>query len=260
MLTPQAIKDQEFQVKFRGYDAIEVKAYLELLAEDYFELTEKTRTSEEEIASLKEEIEALTREKSSLEDEIASHADSLSSSLSEQGLEEARLTAEVDELQEKLGLAIEEKEAAENTTADCKKEIAAFRQKAKEAEDERGRHQGEIDKLMAKIDILEERNNELKQEGADFKTTILAAQNFANNLRETTEEKAQAMMEEAVAEVEKFKSEAKEELDRLPKEIEALERRKNTVRAELKELLEKYLEGLDHFESGPGSGEDLSQP
>lgn len=28
-ITPQAIKDQEFQVKFRGYDTVEVKAYLE---------------------------------------------------------------------------------------------------------------------------------------------------------------------------------------------------------------------------------------
>ena len=42
-ITPQAIKDQEFQVKFRGYDAIEVKAYLELLAEEFFELHEQIR-------------------------------------------------------------------------------------------------------------------------------------------------------------------------------------------------------------------------
>ena len=66
MLTPQAIKDQEFQVKFRGYDSIEVKAYLELLAEDFFELTEQNRTQEEEIESLRAEQEALSREKETL--------------------------------------------------------------------------------------------------------------------------------------------------------------------------------------------------
>ena len=49
MLTPQSIKDQEFQTKFRGYEPIEVKAYLELLAEDFFELTEKNRVQAEEI-------------------------------------------------------------------------------------------------------------------------------------------------------------------------------------------------------------------
>jgi DivIVA domain-containing protein len=52
MLTPQAIKDQDFQIKFRGYDSIEVKAYLELLAEDFFELTEQNRLQAEELESL----------------------------------------------------------------------------------------------------------------------------------------------------------------------------------------------------------------
>ena len=47
-ITPQAIKDQEFQVKFRGYDAIEVKAYLELLAEEFFELHEARSRQDEE--------------------------------------------------------------------------------------------------------------------------------------------------------------------------------------------------------------------
>ena len=47
-ITPQAIKDQEFQVKFRGYDTLEVKAYLELLAEEFFELHEQNRKMAEE--------------------------------------------------------------------------------------------------------------------------------------------------------------------------------------------------------------------
>jgi len=70
MLTPQAIKDQDFQIKFRGYDAIEVKAYLELLAEDFFELTEQNRIYEGETESLKTELELLQREKDSLAAEV----------------------------------------------------------------------------------------------------------------------------------------------------------------------------------------------
>ena len=62
-ITPQAIKDQEFQVKFRGYDAIEVKAYLELLAEEFFELHEQNRKMAEEGAGLANDVETLQREK-----------------------------------------------------------------------------------------------------------------------------------------------------------------------------------------------------
>ena len=72
MLTPQAIKDQEFQIKFRGYDAIEVKAYLELLAEDYFELSEQNRIHVEEIESLVAEQKSLTLEKEALVVEVKS--------------------------------------------------------------------------------------------------------------------------------------------------------------------------------------------
>ena len=61
-ITPQAIKDQEFQVKFRGYDAIEVKAYLELIAEEFFELFEQVRKQVEDIEGLVEEKEELVEQ------------------------------------------------------------------------------------------------------------------------------------------------------------------------------------------------------
>ena len=70
MLTPQAIKDQEFQVKFRGYDSIEVKSYLELLAEDFFELLEQNRVHTEEIESLLAEQELLQVQKEKSENEL----------------------------------------------------------------------------------------------------------------------------------------------------------------------------------------------
>ena len=60
-IIPQAIKDQEFQSKFRGYDPIEVKGYLELVAEEFFELLEKVRQQDEE-------IEVLSQEKGLLEE------------------------------------------------------------------------------------------------------------------------------------------------------------------------------------------------
>jgi len=84
MLTPQAIKDQEFQIKFRGYDAIEVNAYLELLAEDFFELTEQNRIQADEIQALQSEQESLARDKEVLAvevKEIQENADGIQSDI-----------------------------------------------------------------------------------------------------------------------------------------------------------------------------------
>ncbi len=102
MLTPQAIKDQEFQIKFRGYDAIEVKAYLELLAEDFFELTEQNRVQVEEIEALQAEQESLIRDKETLAVEVKEsqdNADGIQSDI-EEGYKHKDL--EIEELKNKL--------------------------------------------------------------------------------------------------------------------------------------------------------------
>jgi cell division septum initiation protein DivIVA len=105
--------------------------------------------------------------------------------------------------------------------------------------------QAEIEKLRGRVELLEEQNSELKQEGVDFKTTILAAQKFADNLRETSQEDAQKIMDDAHAEIENYRAEAEAELARLPKEIEELNQRKIQVRKELETTLYSYLEALE---------------
>jgi len=245
MLTPQAIKDQEFQVKFRGYDAIEVKAYLELLAEDFFELTEQNRVQVEEIEALQAEQESLVRDKETLAAEMKEsqdNADGIQSDI-EEGYKYKDL--EIDELKEKL-------EAAEKKVEKLKEEKSGQSEKIEKLEeqltDDIGLSQGdqsELEKLRARVAVLEEQNKELKQEGVDFKTTILAAQKFADNLRETSEAEATQMMENAKLEVESFKAEAEAELAHLPKEIDELQERKGRVKEELKNTLLGYLSALD---------------
>ncbi len=117
--------------------------------------------------------------------------------------------------------------------------------------------QAEIEKLRGKIELLEEQNRELKQEGVDFKTTILAAQKFADNLRQTSHEDARKIMEDACAEIEKIRAEAEAELARLPKEIEELKQKKDKVRKDLENTLYAYLESLDApSETKSGEQED----
>jgi DivIVA domain-containing protein len=247
MLTPQAIKDQDFQIKFRGYDAIEVKAYLELLAEDFFELTEQNRLQAEEIESLKTELEFLQREKDNFAAEVRlsqENAETIQSQI-EQGYRHKD-----DEI-----LALKADLESTRSTGDAvAEENRQLRQTLREVEEKnRGdvgvvrQDQAEIERLRARLQLLEEQNSELKQQGLDFKTTILAAQKFADTLRHNSEEEARQLMEKAREDVQRFRTEANAELARLPKEIEKLHQERLRVRDELKVMLHSYLEALEIF-------------
>ncbi len=247
MLTPQAIKDQDFQIKFRGYDSIEVKAYLELLAEDFFELTEQNRLQAEELESLKTEVEFLQREKESLAAEVRlgrENAENVQGTIDE-GF---RLRDEEIAI---LKAAMEEAAAARTA---LEEENLSLRENLRQLQetldsDSAGsrQDQSEVEKLRGRVALLEEQNAELKQQGLDFKTTILAAQKFADTLRSTSEEEARQIMEKARADVERFRNEANAELERLPREIERLHKERLRVRDELKAMLHSYLEALDVF-------------
>jgi DivIVA domain-containing protein len=253
MLTAQAIKDQEFQVKFRGYDTIEVKAYLELLAEDFFELGEQSRVQGEEIESLLAAQEMLLQEKEGLvaELELSHQRDaSLQEEIDQRQQEKDRELAELKELLETVQatLALLEQENREylEKISELEARLAGVAGVAPQ-------EQLEMSKMQARLELLEEQNRELKEQGADFKTTILAAQKFADNLRQTSEEEARQMLEEARAEVEKFRREAEAELARLPEEINRLRRKRLTVKEELKAVLTSYLDSL--AEVGDEDGE-----
>jgi DivIVA domain-containing protein len=256
MLTPQSIKDQEFQTKFRGYEPIEVKAYLELLAEDFFELTEQNRLQAEEIESLLAEQESLQREKEALVAEMKISRENTEGIQSEIQDGYKHKDQEIAELTKKIA-------SASASIAALEEQNAAYLQNIKELETKhagaRGtslQEQAEIEKLRGRIVLLEEQNRELKQEGMDFKTTILTAQKFADNLRKTSQEDARKIMDDARAEIERFRKEAEAELARLPLEIEELNQRKIKVRKDLEATLYAYLESLEILETPSASEAD----
>lgn len=257
MLTPQSIKDQEFQTKFRGYEPIEVKAYLELLAEDFFELTEQNRLQAEEIESLLAEQESLQRDKEALIAEMKisqENADEVQSEIQNRYKQKDQEIAELTEKIESLSASLVSQE--EQNAAYLEK-IAEMEAKLAGDQGASLQEQAEIEKLRGRIELLEEQNRELKQEGTDFKTTILAAQKFADNLRQTSQEDARKIMDEARAEVENFRTEAEAELARLPIEIEKLNLKKIQVRKELETTLYTYLEALEEpTPSEKGTKED----
>ena len=256
MLTPQAIKDQEFNIKFRGYDAIEVKAYLELLAEDFFDLTEQNRLQVEEIEALAAEQESLQKENDALAAEAEAsreNTEGIQSEIQEgykhKDQEIIDLKAELEEFKEMVGVL-------ENENKEYVEKVKELEEKLVEDENVGVKEQAEIEMLKNKLELVEEQNQELKKEGLDFKTTILTAQKFADNLRQTSEEEAEKMMQEARDDVEKFRNDAHAELARLPKEIDELKQKKMEVREELRVTLQSYLTALDAFSSEDSEKDD----
>lgn len=281
-ITPQAIKDQEFQVKFRGYDAIEVKAYLELLAEEFFELHEVRRRQEDEYAELYEEVQALKEERERLLAEGRQHEEGSRQNV-QQDLEKdetiAGLRDQIADLEQKAASVELEKnlqqEAWERQETELREEIDQLRGQLDEKKSVATSNSGEVEKLRGQIELLERQVGELKKEEVDFKTALVAAQRFAEDVKTRAQEESDRMLEQAISEVESYRQEAERELAHLPKEIDALRSQKAEVREELRSVLTTYLSRLDLeppvaaddeddlselFQSIPLDEESLDQP
>ncbi len=264
-ITPQAIKDQEFQTRFRGCDAVEVKAYLELIAEEFFELLEKLRLQEEEIAEVKRQKELAEDVNTRLQDDVDAAqrmVEDLRGALAEKEAREAEQAKELEEMQTALDDFEEERKEFEDELSEAEARVSERDEMLRES-------RVEMDSLRNKIAFLDEQNRELKKEEVDFKRTIGVAQRFADDLMEKTrvqteelvrhseqrarevlvssEEKSARALEAARDEIERLRREAYAELSRLPEEIEQLNRQRRRVREELQKILTSQLEQLESF-------------
>ncbi len=252
-ITPQLIKDQEFEVKFRGWDPLEVRDYLEQVADEFFELQERC-------AEQLEELETLRNSKENSEDYTGSlEADmevtrKLSAELKESCTQKDATIQELNKEIEELQLRIADMEQEDTEHAE---EVSTMEAMLEEIEETLKKSEVEKTALKSKIEILKEQNDELKKDEVDFKSTLASAQRFAEELKEKSKTEAEEMIAGAHAEIEKIRSDAREELERLPREIDILQKKKGEVRADLKATLEGYLETIDVFCPEGGTPQDL---
>ncbi|HID69140.1 MAG TPA: DivIVA domain-containing protein [Desulfobacterales bacterium] len=242
-ITPQLIKDQEFQTKFKGFDPIEVKDYLEIIANEFFELQEQCKEQLEELESLREAKESSEEYNNSLETDMEftrKISEELKDGCAQKEEKVKELTGEIEEL--KLRIADLEQENAEHD-----EEVSTVLASIEEAEDALKQVEKEKEILQSKIELLQEQNDELKKDEVSFKSTLSAAQQFAEDLKEKSKVQAEEMIAEANGTITKIREDAKEELARLPLEIDALKKKKGEVKAELKSTLMNYLETIEVF-------------
>ncbi len=253
-ITPQAIKDQEFLVKFRGYDAIEVKAYLELVAEEFFELFEQVRQQTDEIEGLTEEKQDLIDRHATLEGDmnaLMGKNDRLTAEIEENNDRNTSLNREINELKSRIATLEkdldtkgEDLEAARNQI-EAEKEIAEKERKEKQD-------------LLNRLAETERQWAEQKKDEIDFKETLLAAQKFSQDMKKGSEDEASEILAKARADAEKLRQDTLQELARYPKEIERLKAKRNQVREDLRTVLAICLESLDIFDDEKAEEDDFS--
>ncbi len=242
-ITPQAIKDQEFQVKFRGYDTVEVKAYLELIAEEFFELLEQVRQQIDELDVIVEERDSLQADKRKLKEELTASqgsSEEIQSVFAERDSELDALREEIQSLKQEIATLEKKNSAKDRELSEAQTRVKRWEQSA-QAEKERN------DRLATKIDGLEKQNEQLRSEEIDFKSTLMAAQQFTSELKRKSEKEAREIINRAKADAEKLRQETFSELASYPAEIERLKKMRNKVRDELEEILRLTLENLDVF-------------
>jgi DivIVA domain-containing protein len=242
-ITPQLIKDQEFQIKFRGCDPLEVRDYLESIADEFFELQEQCKEQLNELKILRKAKETSETYNSSLETDMEftrKISEELKDGCAQKEEKVKGLISEIEDLQ--LRIADMEQENGERD-----EEVSAASARIEEAEVALKAAETEKDSLRNKIEMLQEQNTDLKKEEVDFKSTLATAQQFAEDLKEKSKIQAEQMIAEVNAEIKTIRDDAHEELERLPREIDVLKKKKREVKADLKSILESYLEAIEVF-------------
>jgi len=249
--TPQIIKDQEFQVKFRGYDPVEVKAYLDELAEEFFELQERCRLQVDDLQVLHEERAALEQQQGSLE-AAGAEARKMAEELRQTGL----LT------EQKFAVLANEAEALRNRIAGLEREkqeqtdaLSAMEARIQKAEEATLQERAEKEALGHKIALMEEQQREARKDEVDFRSTLAVAQQFCDSMKEKSRLEAEELLRSAKAEIEEIRRAAHAELAGLPAEISALQMKREEVRELLRTTLESYLRNLEIF-PGDQEGDD----
>ncbi len=77
MLNPIEIKKQEFSKAVRGYDAVEVRSFLETIADEVERLNELDRKQSSEVESLKSELKAYQRIEQNMKEALVNAQETL---------------------------------------------------------------------------------------------------------------------------------------------------------------------------------------
>ncbi len=122
-LSPMDVKQQQFKLKFRGFDIEEVDSYLELIANELEELSKENETMKNKLKKMENEIEEYKRAEGDLRKAIASAQDFKKDAI-EKANQEAQIIIKQSEIK-----AAEMLKSAEGKLFKLEKDIAELKAK-----------------------------------------------------------------------------------------------------------------------------------
>lgn len=149
LITPLEVTQREFRQRFRGLDPGEVKAHLELVAEEVERLTKENRELGVRVKQLEEELAAFREQERTIKDAVIA-AQRMGESTKDTAKREAELMREEARLQARKLLERANQEAAQLQVklAELKAQRQAFL----------GRLRLELQSFLNQIDSLEDRD------------------------------------------------------------------------------------------------------
>ena len=127
-ITPLDIRQQQFNVRFRGFDAEEVDTFLEMIADEYEEVIEENKRLKEEMEKREKDMKLFVENEEKLKKELKS----------------SRHTGE---------------DIAKTAGKEAQKIIEDAELKAREI---LGNSHVEVDRIKKEIDVLKEQKNQMK--------------------------------------------------------------------------------------------------
>ena len=122
-LSPIDVRQQQFKLKFRGFDVEEVDSYLELIANELEELNRENETIKKDLKKMEQEIEGYKRAEGDLRKAIASAQDFKKDAI-EKANQEAQIIIKQSEIK-----AAEMLKSAEGKLFKLEKDIAELKAK-----------------------------------------------------------------------------------------------------------------------------------
>lgn len=240
-ITPQNIKDTEFRTKMRGYDVVEVRTFLERIAEEYLGHIEQEKDRERRISELRDENDRLLAENEGWANEVARSREA-----NEQLTEEHRLQKEQYEKQKrKIKTCQLTIDRLQQENLDILSKFGLVQKRLKGMKTIVVKERTLNKKMLNKIHSLESQNEQAKKEEAYLKKTLAAANKFSEDLIQKSEQQASDIFNSTRREIERLRSEAKEELAYFPTEIKRMKEEYDMVRNQLRTIVSQYLESLD---------------
>lgn len=241
-VTPQAIRDAEFQVKLRGYDQAEVKEYLERIAEDHLKLIERLDMQERSIEALSRDNHKLRQESKSCERKIIDARNTVEETKNTRLQEKEQFEKqewELKTLRRAVGQLEEEKLASTKRQglADIhikKLQAGMLQEQSREKE------------LLQRMQLLEKQNQAAQREESDLKKALATAQKLSDGMIQDSEKQAREILTRARLEIEKLRRQAKEELAYFPAEIQRMREQHDKLKGQVRSILKNYLESFDN--------------